>query len=188
LSHSPLLAAMAWKDINLVVEPIDSPHITALLEAFRHVYANGVAILRTYRPNSMASALWQARRSIDQTVTEFVFCPSVVASVPELQIEAPPKVLPDFRLVSAFAMEGQLTHMLVTGGAYVRFAGTIDEARSICRNFMEALLGEELQFSWAAESSMPWAPWFCDIAWDATFVVYDQRNMRFSLLCMTDTD
>lgn len=179
---------MAWEDINFVVEPIDSPHIAAFLDAFQKVYVNGGVILRTYRANPMVLALWKAAPSVEQTASNFVLCPSVIASVPELQIQVPLKIPLNFRWLSAFGMEGQLTNLLITGGAYERFPGTINEARSLCRNFMEALHGEELQWTWVAESSTPWAPWFCDIIWDATFVVYDQRKMRFSLLCMTDTD
>jgi hypothetical protein len=37
-------------------------------------------------------------------------------------------------------------------------------------------------------SDTPWSPWFCDIAWDATFVIPDYEEKRFVLLCTTDTD
>ena len=38
------------------------------------------------------------------------------------------------------------------------------------------------------EAHQPWAPWFCDIAWDATWVLIYQRNAVVYLLCVTDTD
>jgi hypothetical protein len=53
---------------------------------------------------------------------------------------------------------------------------------------MEAVFGEELhRIGWAGGSPTPWTPWFCDIAWDSTYVLQDQRAKRFVLLCMTDT-
>lgn len=92
-----------------------------------------------------------------------------------------------FRSPTYFGVEGDLTHMLLVGGAYERFRGTVEDARALSRRFMEALFGEELhRVGWAGGSPTPWTLWFYDIAWDGTFVA--QEHQRFILLCMTDTD
>ncbi|MFO0844664.1 MAG: hypothetical protein U0797_20085 [Gemmataceae bacterium] len=67
--------------------------------------------------------------------------------------------------MSAFGVEGDLTHMLLVGGAHERFRGTVEQARSLSRRFMEALFGEDLhRVGWAGGSPTPWTRWFYDIA------------------------
>jgi hypothetical protein len=59
----------------------------------------------------------------------------------------------------------------------------------VSRTFKDRLFGEERhRVGWAGRSPTPRAPWYYDIAWDATFVMQEQRARRFVLLCMTDTD
>lgn len=33
-----------------------------------------------------------------------------------------------------------------------------------------------------------WTPWFYDVAWDPSFVIFNRPQMKFWILCMTDTD
>lgn len=183
---------MPWDDVAYTVETLDNPHITEFLTALGHTYGNGGVVIRSFRATNEAAfdhALRHDRRTIDHVFGAFLTRPSVVAALPELQIQLPLERPPEFRWMSAFGVEGDLTHMLLVGGAYERFRGTVEQARTLSRRFMEALFGEELhRVGWAGGSPTPWTPWFCDIAWDATFVLQDQRARRFVLLCLTDTD
>jgi hypothetical protein len=183
---------VSWEDVTYDVEPLDNPHITEFLTAFGQVYVNGGVILRSFRATNEAAfdhALRHDRRTIDQVFGASLTCLSVVASLPELQIRLPLERPPEFRWMSALGVEGDLTHMLLVGGAYERFRGTVEQARTLSRRFMEAIFGEELhRVGWAGGSPTPWTPWFYDIAWDATFVMQEQQARRFVLICMTDTD
>lgn len=38
------------------------------------------------------------------------------------------------------------------------------------------------------ENGQPWCSWFCDIAWDRTWLILDKGTRRVWLLCLTDTD
>jgi hypothetical protein len=181
-----------WEDVAYTAETLDNPHITEFLTALGQTFGNGGVVFRSFRAMNEAAfdhALRHDRRTIDQVFGAFLTRPSVVAALPELQIRLPLERPPEFRWMSAFGVEGDLTHMLLVGGAYERFRGTVEQARALSRRFMEAVFGEELhRIGWAGGSPTPWTPWFCDIAWDATYVLQDQRTKRFVLLCMTDTD
>ncbi len=183
---------MAWEDVAYRGDKLDDPHVTEFLTVLGQIYVNGGVVLRSFRARNEAEfdhALRNDYRGIDQVFAALLTCPSVVAAVPELQIELPLERPPEFRWMSAFGVEGDLTHMLLVGGAYERFRGTVEEGRALSRRFMEAIFGEELhRVGWAGGSPTPWTPWFFDIAWDATFVLLEQRTKRFVLLCMTDTD
>lgn len=181
---------MVWEDVTYAVEELNDPDITEFLTAFQQIYVNGGVILRSFRATNGAAfehALRHDNRTMDQVFGAFLTCSPVVASVPELQIQLPLERPPEFRWMSLFGVEGDLTHMLLGGGAYKRFRGTVEDARGLSRSFMEALFGKELhRVGWAGGSPTPWTPWFCDIFWDATFVI--REHQRFILLCMTDTD
>lgn len=183
---------MAWEDVVYAVERLDAPPVEDLLHALGRIYSHGSVVLRSFRAANQPAfdhALRHDNRSIDQLFGAFLTRPSVVAALPELEIALPLERPPQFRWMSPFGVEGDLTHMLLAGGAYERFRGTVGAARALSRNFMEAVFGENLhRVGWAGDSPTPWTPWFYDIAWDATFVLQDQRAKRFVLLCATDTD
>jgi hypothetical protein len=184
---------MPWERVSYVVEPSEGPAVSDLLAAFRGVYLDGSVLFRAFRAvddQEFDRARRLDFRSLDQTFRTILTRPSVVAALPELQIPDPIEPPPEFRQMSAFGMEGELTALLLAGGASRRFAGTVDEARGLTRRFMESLLGDHLgQPDWSAGcSSTPWTPWFRDVAWDFTFLLLDQEARRLFLLCMTDTD
>lgn len=181
---------MSWENVSYTVETLDHPHVSEFLTTIGSNYVNGGVILRSFRPTDEAAfddSLRNDFRDIDHPARSFLTCPSVVAALPELQIEFPLQRTPEFRWGTPFGMEGDLTHLLLTGGAYERFRGTIEQARSLSRRFMEALFGEELHWvGYAGRSRSPWTPWFYDGTWDNTFVVLHTTASRFVLLCMTD--
>jgi len=184
---------MPWEGVSYVVEPREDAAVGALLAAFRGVYSNGGVLFRAFRAAD-ESLFDRARRldfrSLDRTFLTILTRPSVIEAVPELAIPARLDPEPEFRQMSAFGMEGELTALLLAGGAYGRFAGTVDDARSLTRGFMEALVGEHLgRPDWSAGcSSTAWTPWFRDVAWDFTFLLLDPEGRRLFLLCLTDED
>jgi hypothetical protein len=181
-----------WEDVSYAAEPVEAPEAAEFLRVLGQTHVNGGGLLRILRPHDEAAfdhALRNDFRGVDHALKTLLTRPSVAAGLPELQIPTPLETSPHFDLMSLLGMEGELTQMLLVGGAYERFRGTIDEARALSRRFMEALFGEELhRVGWAAHTSTPWTPWLYDAAWDATFVVQDLRAKRFILLCATDTD
>src|SRR5258708_4802303 len=133
---------MAWQDISYSSEDIEVVSRSAFLESLRHIYANGGVVLRSFRVVNAADFDHTVRTiscERDYILRTFLTRPSVITSVPELRIEVPFKRPPEFVFLSAFGMEGELTSMLLTGGAYERFRGSVEEARGLSRQFMEAL-------------------------------------------------
>jgi hypothetical protein len=105
-------------------ETLDDPHITEFLTALGQTYGNRGVVFRSFRATNEAAfddALRHDRRTIYQVFGAFLTRPSVVATLPELQIRLPLERPPEFRWMSAFGVEGDLTHMLLVGGAYERF-------------------------------------------------------------------
>lgn len=184
--------SLAWDHIPFEVEPISAPAVVECLSAFGEVYCNGGALVRSFKyPQNAAFErdLHNHTQNRDHIFRALLSNPFVIAALPELQIKLPLKPAPRFSMLSAFAIEGELTNLLLHGGAYQAFDGTVNQARNLTRGMMESLVGPKMQtVCLAGYSTTPWTPWFFRIAWDATFVLYQQKTRRFVVICLTDTD
>jgi hypothetical protein len=129
-----------------------------------------------------------AHGNLDNLFITLLNGPSVKAAVPELNIGSPSAKDLGFRYTVPLGMEGELTHLLLTGGPYKQFRSSIDEARTISREFVTAMLDDRLLTAIVAVTQKPWTEWFCAIAWDTTYIVYDPQSRSFWLLCITESD
>jgi hypothetical protein len=85
-------------------------------------------------------------------------------------------------------LDGAWAGLLVSGGAYERFAGTAREAKQLAAAATHALIGDRFEDFRVDVSDGAWTPWFADVAWDRTYVLTDTRNAEVTVLCVTDTD
>jgi hypothetical protein len=154
------------------------------------MFVNGGAILGCFSPNNPKVFDGEVRNHFQggNVFITFLNSPSVKLSLPELDIESPSVELMALRSTVPLVMEGELTHLLLSGGAYKRFDGSVDDARTISRNLMTAMIDNRCLTPLVASSSAPWTKWFHGIAWDYTYIVIDHEVPLIWLLCLTDTD
>ena len=190
-----------WTDIvrsheSVKYEPVDSadPRVAAVLAAINETYIHGGGVFGRFRV-SQADAVfrWFASRN---RFDEYDFFPHFLGSkavreaLPELQIPDPLGRDLGFEQSwsGALTLDGEIAAILVAGGAYERFKGTAREAKDLGVAFTGALVGERYTDFMVYRSHKPWAAWFCDIAWDSTWVLLDGRRGEVTLLGVTDTD
>ena len=182
---------MVWEDVRYEHVDIVWPAIDRFLDAVRQTHVNGGAVLACFvasDPQAFDQAAHRDIQGLDHLFLTFLNADSVKAAVPELQIGDISADLLRLRYTVALGMEGELTHLLLTGGAYRKFEGSEEEARTLSRDFVSAMVnGRHLSAS-VMSSDAPWTEWFYDVAWDTTYVIYDPQVRRFWLLCITDTD
>ena len=162
---------MKWKDLEYRAIDIEESAVDLLLNTMRGLYINGGVIFKCFQPEDDAAFELVAStdlQGMDHIFLTFLSRRSVRKLVPELWPEEQGDQPPTFRYVSAFCMEGHLTHLLLAGGAYKEFNGTVDDARTLSRNFTEALFGDRFRSVSVATSNQPWTAWFYDIACDST--------------------
>ena len=83
-------------------------------------------------------------------------------------------------------MEGELSAMLLRGGAYTDFRRGEAAARDISRTFMRAIPDVERAAIYRADR--PWSSWFYDVAWDASYFILQADGTAWWVLLATDTD
>lgn len=171
--------------------PLESPPFQELLAALQTTHVNGGALFARFHLLADPVLHWfGSRNRLDEILffERFLTSSALRAALPELQ---PGEVLttdPAFEWGSAFTLDGELARRLSGGGAYERFRGTAREAKAAawrgCRDLLDERYDEVLVY----RSLKPWSPWFQDVAWDATWLGIDKRDLTVWLLCVTDTD
>jgi hypothetical protein len=94
----------------------------------------------------------------------------------------------NFRMTSSFLFDGELAQALYAGGAYTSAQGDGRAEKENSLAFCEALFGLRLSEVWYCSSHSDWTPWFANIAWDWTGVLFDRRVRALSILAITDSD
>jgi hypothetical protein len=182
---------MGWPDVDYKLAPSDDPRLEAVTNAVHASHVNGDAILRIFLPTSDVAFDTAARsdlQGIDHLLRCFLEARSVRDAIPDLKIPYPLTPLPQYTWYGTYEFEGAVTHLLLVGGAYESAGLSEDQARSMSRAFVDALVGSARLQSSVYRISGAWTEWFYDIAWDATFVVYQPVARRWALFCATDTD
>jgi len=179
---------MLWSKVHYSEQPVTDPRLNAYLSELTPLYVNGRVLFRCFQPTDSAAFQAASRhdlRGLDHLLTSFLSAPTVRLALTELQLPSKFKGSPPFHYYSAFEMEGALTVALLRGGAYKRFAGSEDEARRLARGFVSAI-GHD--YAEVFKITAAWTDWFYDVAWDSSFVVLSQQQLKWWVLCMTDTD
>jgi hypothetical protein len=173
--------------------PASGPATSAYLAAVASTHANGGALLARFHVTSDDETFrWFSSRN---RYDEYGFWSHALGArvvreaLPQLRIPDP---LPDLEFKESWAgtltLDGELAATLVRGGAYMGFGGTSSEAKQLAAACATELFGERHEDYHSYRSHAAWTPWFFDVAWDATWLIIDDRDATITLLCVTDTD
>lgn len=182
------------KQVGYEPFPVEHADATAVLDELRRTHVNGGALLAGFRVVGDDPAMrWFAGRNRFAEYglfQHFLGSAAVRQTLPQLRIPEPLDGDLGFAesWTGTLTLDGEVGATLVHGGAYERFKGSPVAAKQLGAAFTDVLVGERHQDFRVYKSHQPWASWFCDVAWDATWVLIDQRNAVVYLLCVTDTD
>jgi len=182
---------MGWGDVEYELVPTDDLPLRAVAQVLQASHVNGGAILRVFQPTSDAAFDAAARSDLqgtDHLFRCFLEARSVREAIPELRIPYPLTPMPKHTWYGTYEFEGAVTHLLLVGGVYKSAGLSEEQARSMSRAFVDALVGNARLQTSVYRISGAWTEWFFDIAWDSTFVVYQPVARRWALFCVTDTD
>lgn len=174
-----------------------SAAMDVLLDAIRATHVNGGVLFAQVRANDVDDpARWfSVGSSIYRTNEIFrsLFdSPAVRSSLQKLLIPDPYPIAspPQFyeSPTGTFTLAGELASALARGGAYVRYPGSAAEGSKLASAGVGDLVGDRHQQFRVFQSEAPWTSWFCDIAWDHTWILADYERLEVSVLFKTDTD
>ena len=93
-----------------------------------------------------------------------------------------------FNWISPVELPGSLASVLVRGGAYGNNIPPARRALELGHAAAEALLAEDFETPHVFLSNVAWSSFFCDVAWDYSWVIVRPADRRIEVLLATDTD
>ena len=182
---------MSWHDVEYRLEDYQDDRLNTAVRALERTHANGGVLLRCFHPligERFGKAYQQDLRGDEHWLRCFLECETVRNQISELKIPHPLGDVPQFTTYGAYEFEGALISLLLRGGAYVKSSLTENDARTFARDFVDAVVGDYRDYVTVFRVDGAWTDWFCDVAWDATFIVLNPVAKCWWLFCVTDTD
>lgn len=176
------------RTVITVVEPTDS-RLLAVAKALEGTHVNGGAEVAQFRIDAVDAVFWflsRNRLAEMNFFTRFFSDPRVMQAFP--LISAPNSLVEEFQMEGSFTAIGRLAETMSGGGAYVNMKGRDAEVSSLASDLAQGAFAGQYSATTAWVNWRPWCEWFCDIAWDGTFVFFDKAEGLITVLIFTDTD
>ena len=111
--------------------------------------------------------------------------PDVRKAFPRMPV--PQRELLGFCRETGAEMTEMLERVILNGGAYRSFPGSVADARKLVADF-GAAIGDRFATAGGWLSEEAWNPWFRDVVWDRSFFWFDRSTSIATVLLTTDTD
>jgi hypothetical protein len=186
-------------EISFEERQVKHPALDRLIRAFEAEYMNGGAVLSCFEAVGRTVHDWETSvESMD--LVRALLCSPAVSSVmtaalarrrksarsPVVEFQSPSEL--DLSVVDPLALDGHIARQLVAGGPYSTFDMTWAEAKAIAVAACSAMFEDRYEDIQVFKSYKPWHPWFFAIAWNATWVLLDDRTNYLWMCCVTDTE
>jgi hypothetical protein len=167
-----------------------SPALDELLAEIRATHVNGGAEFAMFELRTTPPVNWYLARNRFGEIGFFEHLLQSAAFRAALPKVAAPEGLGalEWQWSSSYVFDGDLAQLLMAGGAYEKTKKSGPEAKQLGAAVCESLFGDRYEEVMLFKTFKPWGPWFCDVAWDATWVGVDKGAKRIWVLCVTDTD
>lgn len=93
-----------------------------------------------------------------------------------------------FAWSSPFLLGGRLAEALAAGGAYQRHRQGCADAKRLGEAAAVELIHDDYDQTLVYESHVAWADFFCDVAWDRTWLIFNKQARLLTLIIATDSD
>jgi hypothetical protein len=174
------------------LDPVNLPEkpFNDFLLSLRESHSNGGAHIAAFDVGPGDVFDWFASRnrlSEDGLIDSLITRPSIRTTLDQIAI---PEIKPSIGLSGSdpFLLDGRLAHCLHYGGAYWNSESDGKPSKTLALEVCDAMFGMRYGEVSLCESYEAWTPWFHEIAWDLTAVVFDRRLRRLWVFVITDTD
>jgi hypothetical protein len=165
--------------------------LNKFLAQVRQSHSNGGAYLTVFELESDPVFDWFASRGrlAEDGLLDWLLLNSAIRSaLPEVYMRAPQRIESGLTCCDQFMLDGTLSRILYSGGAYSKIGGDGRNEKALALSVCEAMFGLRFGEVSCYFSDKSWTPWFKEIAWDVTAAVFDRRTRRLWILTVTDTD
>ena len=179
-----------WEAVRYRLVDVDDDRINAVTTAVARTHVNGGMIVGCIAPclaHEFDAAMSFDRDGEWRPAQSVLTHPIILEIDPKLRIDTDVSTL-SFARLGRYALEGEITQIIRSNGAYRKSDVADEDARNMSRNFVDALSSPAAENLIAYRTYDYRAEWFCDVAWDVTLIVLDSPARRWWVVCVTDTD
>ncbi|MAT13852.1 MAG: hypothetical protein CMJ46_01115 [Planctomyces sp.] len=87
-----------------------------------------------------------------------------------------------------FVAEGVITNLLAAGGLYVEFPGSVDDARRLSADFIDAPVEDRHLQAQVVICDEAWSPWFDGGVSNFSMILFDKIVKQFHVLALSEGD
>ncbi len=181
---------MEWLNISDRITETSSPSVACITDAICKTHVNGGMRIGCFSPVDSHELQVEAASSsnaIEYQISSLLESSAITDRWPDTACLAP---LPPLSLSTfgSYALEGEITELLLSSGAYKHSELSPESAKTLSSQFIEHIAGFNRKYVGGYRTVAPWSTWFYDVAWDHTLIIVDGSRSRWWLLCTTDTD
>jgi hypothetical protein len=169
----------------------DHPDHQAVVSSLSAVFSNGGAKfgMFSFRPEPLLTWFLSRNRYNEIFLFENLLASQAFrAAFPDVPPYARPKDSLGWTWSSPYVFGGDIAWTLMCGGPYNKFPGTGRDAMALGAALSNALWGDRFEEIHVLRCNVQWSEWFCDVAWDHTWVGLDMSQCLIWTLSHMDTD
>jgi hypothetical protein len=179
-----------WQPNTLKNIKLSSLIIEEIKRLYSYSHANGGVILECFEVinKEVFRAMPFMKNEYNTYFENLLSCHDIVSALSEFKITTPFYEGTIFERTTPFIFDGQIASTLFNGGAYNKFLGSPREAKNIAQELSDYIIGYRYAETLMYTTNSAWSDWFYDVAWDRTWIIFDESKSRIWLICITDTD
>ena len=180
---------MQLDSIQYRVVEIDDPRIDSFVSSVNRTHVNGGMIIAHVKPCLMGDFRSAVGSLIGQWPIPIGVLSNSVVEKLDTELGVSPKFdLTAFAQLGGYALEGELTQILLSSGAYHDSEVPVEAARTMSRDLVDLMSSGDVSRLIAYRTYDNWSGWFSDAVWDVTLVTVDYATGSSWLVFVTDTD
>ena len=181
---------MRWKEGTFEKIETNDSAIEKILNTFKEQNLNGGAIISCFKVHNenLFKEIPHLKDGYDHFFRRIVNSLDIIHNLEELKIHTSEKYKFHFEEHLAVMLDGSIAAQILWGGAYETFKERPVIAKQLAVNVCQYMFQDRYEDIKVFESYRPWTDWFCNVAWDITWMVLDSREQKMWFICATDTD
>lgn len=180
-----------WKEDTLKPIAINDPVINEFVDVFKNLYINGDVIVSCFHVTNhqvFQELPWWESDKYNSYIKNLLTSTDIINGVPKLNISTKIENNIELKNINSLILDGDFAIKMIKGGAYNKFKGRPQEAKTLGGEFCKCLFQGRFLDIQVFYSDKCWTNWFYDVNWDSTWIIFDGQEDKLWLICMTDTD
>lgn len=180
---------LMWETLQVTRLGSHSRSISEYIDHLKKYYTNGTVKYECFKLGESEVLDWYCSRNQLKELLFFLKVwklPTINKTLKITKIDEDSNRL--FDLSSPFLLGGSLAWVLDNGGAYDKPAWGGSRSKKLGEQAAMALIEDDYENCLVFGSRNAWCGFFCDVAWDSTWVVLNKTKRLLHVLMATDTD